>query len=413
MALEEAGELQEAARVFEYAGEHAQAALLRLEYARTLRDPNARLDVLREGCARNPGSTPEGRTLHLALADGLLTQADATDSSARRRNLELEAASAFEEADQGARAGELYEELGLLRKAVAAYERSGEIARLELALEVLERQEQRAQAEHDLIREVDEAISAGRRRLALSLLEEHVHTDAPASTGIAAYSAVHAEHAAPRRTASPALRNRLQLLRDTLVRGDTFLIDWGGQRATHVFFGERLNIGRSPQAQLTLAQIRLSRLHVQLGIHIVQERSLLCATCLGSKVGSFWDGAPLDPGIPTAIEEPGELGLGMSAAIELHPLVGAKGAALGGLVREVGSTRWTLFLPSGGPLWLAPDIQVPARLLPERGLVVLDLATGVEAKLGTTALDPGANLELMAGDRISLMGAPLTMEVVS
>ncbi|MCH9679984.1 MAG: hypothetical protein K0V04_01015, partial [Deltaproteobacteria bacterium] len=31
LALEEAGELQEAARVFEYSGEHAQAALLRME----------------------------------------------------------------------------------------------------------------------------------------------------------------------------------------------------------------------------------------------------------------------------------------------------------------------------------------------------------------------------------------------
>ncbi|MBC8066854.1 MAG: hypothetical protein IAG13_00855, partial [Deltaproteobacteria bacterium] len=85
MALEEAGELLEAARVFEYAGEHPQAALLRLEIARTLRDRAERIDVLREGCARSPGATPEARLLHLALAESLLAEADiAADASSRR-----------------------------------------------------------------------------------------------------------------------------------------------------------------------------------------------------------------------------------------------------------------------------------------------------------------------------------------
>ena len=44
--------------MFEYVGEHAQAASLRLEHADTLRDEQQRLAVLREGCARNPANPP-------------------------------------------------------------------------------------------------------------------------------------------------------------------------------------------------------------------------------------------------------------------------------------------------------------------------------------------------------------------
>ena len=62
-----AGELLEAARVFEYAGEHAQAAALRLEIARTLRDRHDRIDVLRE--VRFEGPLPESGVAVVSLED--------------------------------------------------------------------------------------------------------------------------------------------------------------------------------------------------------------------------------------------------------------------------------------------------------------------------------------------------------
>jgi hypothetical protein len=195
--------------VFEYAGEHAQAATLRLEHARTLRDPGQRLDVLREGCARNRGDTPEGRRLHLGLAEALLDEAHATDDAARCRSLELEAARALEEADEGARAGELYESLSLLDKAARAYERSGEIARLELVLEVLERKEQRDASLRRLADEVDEAIAQGRRRYAHALLSEHARQD---------------------RSSRPQLVARLHELESKLLRGDRIELGWNDGR---------------------------------------------------------------------------------------------------------------------------------------------------------------------------------------
>lgn len=413
MALEEAGELQEAARVFEYAGEHAQAALLRLEHTKTLRDPGERLDVLREGCARNPGTTAEGRTLHLALAETLLDEADHAPDSAKRRALELEAAQALEEADEGARAGEIYEALGLLGRAATAYERSGELSRLELVLEVLDRADQEQQARRAREREIDEAVAEGRRRYAHLLLLEAVHGGARPAVHEGTALALRESGPIPlERRAPPALVTRLQLLESRLVRRDRIELGWNDGRVTAVRGGPRFRIGRAPDADLSLAGARLSRHHVEIAVDPTGDRPRLVAIDLGSRVGTFWQGEALVPGEPMPIETEGELGLGMGTALELHP-VDSERNVVGALVRAVGEARWMLFLPGGGPLWLAPGIRVPARLLFDRGYVVLDLASRVAASLHDVALAPGSPIELMIGDRIALHGAPLTIEVLA
>jgi hypothetical protein len=411
MALEEAGELQEAARVFEYAGEHAQAALLRLEHARTLRDAGERLDVLREGCARNPGTTVEGRLLHKALAESLLDEADAVGSGAQRRALELEAAAALEEADEGGRAGELYESLRLLHKAAAAYERAGEIAKLELVLEVLDRHEEQAKQRRDLVQEIDTAITQGQRRYALSLLHEHVHGG---SVGAETRALQRAETAVVGSVRPPAvpLVSRLQLLESKLLTRDRIDFDWGSGRVTRIRMGDRFALGRAPDADLSLSGANLSRRHVELRVTGFGDRPQLCAVDLGSKIGSFWNGEPLAPGEPVPLEEPGELACGLTAPVLVHPVRERTGTAVGGLLCVPGTSTWMLFVPGGGPLWLSPEIRVPARVFPDRGFVVLDLAARVEAKLGDEPLPPGANIELMLGDRLSLVAAPLCLEVL-
>jgi tetratricopeptide (TPR) repeat protein len=424
LALEEAGELQEAARVFEFAGEYARAALLRVEHAGTLRDPGERLDVLREGCARNRGETDETRNLHLALAEALIEEAHAAGDPARRRNLELEAARAFEEAQDHARAGELYESLHLLRKAAGAYERGGEIARLELVLEIIDRAEQRDTIQRQLEREIDDAIAFGRRRYAHTLLIEHVR-----QRGSQADGAAHVPS---------ALVQRLAALETKLLQGHRLALGWGASprpgdsaargptsgRVTTIRGTPQLRIGRAPDAELTLAGPRVSRHHVELRVDASGERPQVVAIDLGSRVGSFWEGQPLAPGKPEPIDGPGELALGMAATLEVHPIGGSPSArmpaqsargcgAQGALVRVRGSEQWLLFVPEGGPLWLAPDIVVPARLLFDRGYVVLDLASRVAATLGDATLPLGADVELLVGDRISLVDAPLTMEVIA
>ena len=414
LALEEAGELEEAARVFEHAGEHAPAALLRIEHARTLRDPADRLDVLREGCARNLGTTPQGRMLHLALAEALLDEQGAEGSDASRaRAALLEAARALEEAGAYARAGEQYESLGLLRKAAGAYERGGEIGRLELVLEVLERIDDAHQRERDLLRRFDEAVAMGQRRYADALLAEHAGPTLPVLASRAALPAVEPTV----RGLPPALQERRQWLHARMLERDRVDLGWGSGRVTAIRMGKHLDIGRSPSADLTLAAPRLSRHHVRLSI-IVDERveggrPHLAATDLGSKVGTFWEGEALLPGEPMPLTGPGALALGMSTALEVVPVEGKGASVHGALVRANDSSAWMLFLPEGGPLWLAPDIKVPARVYFDRGMVTFDLAAGVAATLADRPLGAGANIEFMLGDRLCLVGVPLCLEVLA
>lgn len=395
IALEEAGELLEAARVFEYAGEHAQAALLRLEIARTLRERGERLDVLREGCARCHGGTAEGRLLHLALAEALLAEADVASDAAGMRALQLEAARALEEADEGARAGELFEQLGLLTRAAAAYERGGEIARLELVLAVLERKEQHHTELRALEDQVDRAMAEGNRAHAHALLVEHARAR---------------EHAglAP----APGILARLTRLERALARGSRIDLRWGADRLVALRGDPVFRIGRAPDAHLALPIASLSRHHVELRLDPSGEHTQVVAIDLGTRIGTFVDGEPLVAGEPVTLPGPTELGLGPATTVRVVPIVGKEGAAVGAIVAAAGEIRQHVWLPGGGPLWLTPDIVVPARLLFEDQAVVLDLAAGVHARLHDHPLAPGASIELMLGDRVSLRDAPLVLEVI-
>lgn len=396
LALEEAGELQEAARVLEHTGEHAQAALLRIEHARTVLDAEERIDGLREGCARNPGDTEEGRALHRALADALLDHAAQEPDPSRRRSLELEAARGLEEADEGGAAGEVYERLGLLDRAARAYERAGEIVKLELVLEVLERREE-AQAEvARLEAEVDRALEDGRRRHAHVLLLEHV-----------------AGRERLGRAGRPGLARRLAALEAARPRPLRVELRWN-EHVTTISGHPRFVIGRSPDAHLTVPGARLSRHHVELSIDAADPGGpRLLATDLGSKVGTFWDGDPLEPGDPMPLSGPGQLGLGASASIDVVPLRGHEGEPCGALLRAGHRDGWQLYVPQGGPLVLAPELRVPARILFDRGWVVLDLGSGVLADLHRHRLPAGAVVELLVGDRLALVGVPLVLEVLS
>jgi len=401
MALEEAGELHEAARVFEYAGEHAQAAILRIEHAKTVRDTGERLDILREGCARNPGTHEEGRALHRALAAALLTEAQADADPARQRRLQLEAARGLEEADDGAAAGELYEALGLLDLAARAYERSGEISRLEVVLTVLERREAHEQEVAELEARIDDAVAEGQRREAHVLLTEHV-----------------ARRERVGRSTTQSLARRLRALQSDRPRAEQVALRWNGG-TTRIHGTHRFQIGRAPDSSLVVPGARLSRHHVELSLDTSGAGGpVLVAVDLGSKVGTFWDGVPLEPGVPEPLTTRSELGLGMSATVLVVPINGPQGHPCGALVRLRSAEAedngpWTLYLPAGGPLVLAPDVVVPARVLFDRGWVVLDFATGVGFSLGGRPLFPGEAIELLVGDRIQLADAPLALQVVT
>lgn len=396
------------ARVLEHTGDHARAAALRLEYAHTLCGTAQRIALLREGCARHSGATEEGRSLHQALAETLLRHAEFMEDGAPRRAILMEAARALEEADQGAIAGEIYERLHMLRRAAVAYERAGAVNQLEYVLGLIEQIESLEQTLQRVQGEIEVAVREGRRELAFGLLQEHLGDARTAARGPLAHSG------------APVLRANLAQTHATLAaalpHGQHIDLRWGTGQVTRVFVRPELRLGRAPDVELSLAGAALSREHVALRLGPTPgpvPELAVCLVDLGARAGSFWRGEALEPGDPLALEGPGELALGLSAArVEIHPLPRERGE-LGALLRPHGAPAWTLYLPGGGPLWLAPDRPIPASLELRPPFLALQVAPGVRSHLGAEPLGPGASVELLFGDRLhlDLPGGRLTLEV--
>jgi tetratricopeptide (TPR) repeat protein len=385
-ALEEAGELQEAARLLEHIGEHAQAATLRLEHAHTLRDEEERLAVLREGAARNRGDTEQGAALHRALAEALLTAAAGGPEGGRTRALSAEAARALDEAGDGAAAGELYEQLGMLDRAARAYERAGEISRLDLVLEVLDRRQQDQDADRERERELDQAAREGQRSLLRSLALDHVR-------------------ASERRGRAPreaALRWLAELERRRPRAGRLSLrygVGTAPPSAVTIHTRPTLRIGRAPDMEVVAHGPALSRHHAELSLdRDAAGGTTLVAVDQGAPAGTFWDGEPLEPGERRPLRTRGELSLGLSSPFSVVPLPGAHGAMGAVVVGSAGSVD--VFLPVGGPLVLAPDRVAPASLGMEGPFPRLVLARAARAWLDDHALGAGAHIELVVGDRV-------------
>jgi tetratricopeptide (TPR) repeat protein len=418
LALEEAGELQEAARMFEYAGEHAQAASLRLEHADTLRDEQQRLAVLREGCARNPANSVQGQALHRALGEALLRVAEGVEPGARRRALALEAAQALEDGQRPGEAGRLYEQLGLLTRAAKAYTEAGDIERLESVHTILEQREQRARELRNLELEIESAMAAGRRSMAHMLLLEH-NRDA----------------AREGRTPAAPLARVLNELEQRMLRDRAFALivrpagsaATRGAAATYVRVVGRpaLRLGRGPQCELIVSGAAISREHVELALAFGDEGDArMVVRDLGSRAGSFLDGEALNPGEDwTLIEDQkNELALGIAASFELH-LHADSGFRPLALLREAGLdappdrllSAWTLFAPLGGPLWTAPDQRWPLTIDFEADYAVARAGADVMVSLGGSPVGLGEPVELLVHDRVQFEprgGTGFELEVV-
>jgi tetratricopeptide (TPR) repeat protein len=422
LALEEAGELQEAARMFEYIGEHAQAASLRLEHADTLRDEQQRLAVLREGCARNLPNTEQGQALHRALGEALLRVAEGLQPGARRRALQLEAAQALEDGQRPGEAGTLYEELGLLSRAVKAYTEAGEIERLEALHRILEQQEQRQREQRSLELEIETALATGRRSLARALLLEHVR-DAQREGRTPAASLVSSLHELERR----AIRARRLSLSSRPIDGQG--LPTALATVVRVIGGPHLRLGRGPQCELSVAGAALSREHAELALAFGDDgRPGLVVRDLGSRAGSFLDGDALLPGEDVGLldlDDAGharELGLGIATTLEIwtrrggqdsedeRPIALLRQAGVGNQTErgEPHKLAWTLFAPLGGRLWMTPERALPITLGFEGDQVVVLADANVDVILAGTPLGRGAAIELLIHDRLRFepAGAP-------
>lgn len=418
LALEEAGELQEAARMFEYVGEHAQAASLRLEHADTLRDEQQRLAVLREGCARNPANSAQGQALHRALGEALLRVAEGVEPGARRRALALEAAQALEDGQRPGEAGRLYEQLGLLTRAAKAYTEAGDIERLESVHAILDQREQRQRDLRSLELEVETALTTGRRALAHAMLLEHVR-DATREGRTPQASLASALHELERRM----IRERafaLALRRPTTPRESPTLVRFVAR--------PQLRLGRGPQCELTVEGAAISREHVELALAFADGgEPRLVVRDLGSRAGSFLDGEALLPGHDWTLldEQTSELALGIATSFVLHTRAGPRGdarplallrdAKLGPAADRL-TTAWTAFAPLGASLWPTPDERLPISIEFDGEQVIARPEPDIHVSLAGRPVGLGEPIELLLHDRVRFepqRGTAFELEVLS
>ncbi|TPV92582.1 MAG: FHA domain-containing protein [Myxococcales bacterium FL481] len=391
LVLEEAGELLEAARLYDHAGEPDHAAALRLEHARTIDDDDAQLAALRQACSLASGEGPSVAALHQRLATVLGQRAEHRTDATGRRRLRAEQARHLELAGAGAAAGRIYESLGDLTTAARAYQAAGAITELELVHATLDDEQARDRAHRKSLERLDHARRVGLRR--------------------DAWEGLRVADEAARARGEPALElgSRREQFALTLFASGRCSITWrdSTRRGTlRVCATPRLSIGRLPTADIPVDALDLSREHVCLRFNPDEDR--IEAIDPGSKAGSFLDGVALEPDRPVPVTNSAELGLGLSTALDLMVNPGPPSV----LVSPPDPATPTLFLPNGGPLQLTRDFTAAAQLHYNSPFFVLDVAASHAAKLNRQRLRPGSRIELVDGDLVELLGdEPLVLEV--
>ena len=372
--LEEAGEIEAAARVFEQVGAHAQAAALRLEHARTERDEDTRRALLRDACARAHGDAPAVRALFRAYAQACLEAARAADAAGRAGHVH-QAARALERAGDHEAAGALYERLGRYDDAARCFQAAGDIERMELAMLAQERRrapEERARA---VLADARRHLAAGARLAARRMLDEAALPAFPADARAQAERIV--QDLAERWTRPPRVALSL----------DGAPLD--------VFVGPHADLGRSPGAAVRLSDPSVSRRHAR--IHLDARPPTLAD--LDTQAGTFVDGAALPPGGTVPITGPVEVALALGAALRLRPW-GEAGAAI----------RIDPPPPHPPVLLVPPDVPVPLGTAGPRVAFSAPDADGplvLSAGPGTVLILAGSGhrvrrIDLLAGDRLRI-----------
>lgn len=395
MELEQLGEHTLAARVFEDLGEEGQAASLRLEAADEALALRDRLKVLREGAGRIGGDTAQGRQLHCTLAKALLVAAAGTPTGARQRGYLFEAAQALESARESERAGQVYEELDLLEQAAAAYEAAGAIGRLEVLLAILERRRNHRQYATEVAAQVESLLREGHRQVAHDLLLR-MNSEALRLNNADSNALDFQRHLTD-------LQSRLPEAHRITLRA-TFK-DQAPITVT-IFHQDSIVIGRAPDAHIQVSGPGLSRQHLRISRPHAEIGGEFTLTDLGSRAGTFLDGAPVDAGVPEPLTATAELSLGMGESMLLIPRRSEASEVIE--VRE-GTRR---FILTSGDAAFEPLDGFPALSLRFQAPYVHLLGHQLHAlELHGQAVAPPSPIQLLRNDRLRLRVEELHVDV--
>jgi hypothetical protein len=373
LQAEAAGDYAEAARAYALAGERAKVGEMHLLRAERASTPDGKLHELRAAIRWADLDDADGREVRRRIARGLVGWAKAQGLVTEGdREVVRQAASLFAEVGDHAGAGQCHELVGEELQAAEAYQRAGEVDRLERVLDREETRRKRALRTSEAFEEYRLALAAGE----------------PEEARVSLAACVDA--------APPAERTDYRRLLDELdarliANGCVTLRRNGGE--TRYVGVLPLAIGREPPCALQLRDAGVSRRHAE--IVVDAEGFELCD--LGSRNGTTLAGVRLGARLP--LKEAGELGFGEHCAVRFAVLPDGGASAVLELVVVRGVDRGLRILVSGGPM----TVDGFGRLRFAEGRPRLEAEQPVRLN-GQTA---GTKIQLSRGDVIELGGRRL------
>jgi pSer/pThr/pTyr-binding forkhead associated (FHA) protein len=373
LQAEAAGDYAEAARAYALAGERAKVGEMHLLRAERAPTPDGKLHELKAAIRWADLDDSEGREVRRRIARGLMGWAKAQGLVTEGdREVVREAAALFAEIGDHAGAGACHELVGEELQAAEAYQRAGEVDRLERVLDREETRRKRSLRATETFEEYRLALAAGEPEAARASLVACVEA------------------------AAPAERNDYRRLLDELdarliTDGSVTLRRDGGE--TRYVGALPLAIGREPPCALRLRDAGVSRRHAEV---IAGDGGFqLCD--LGSRNGTTLAGVRIGDRLP--LKGTGELGFGEHCLVRFSLLTTADTTPTIELVVVRGVDRGLRVLASTGPM----IVDGFGRLGFTNGRPRLDAEQPIRLN-GQTA---GARIQLARADVVELEGRRL------
>ncbi|MFO0742053.1 MAG: FHA domain-containing protein [Labilithrix sp.] len=368
-AAELRGDLAKAAELFGQAENNAEVARVMVMRAEAEPDARARLQLLTQASKLAPEGTDTNKSARLKRAELLLALAGDAAVSAVARHEIVEAAKDLEAIGEPLKAAEAYHRAGDKEGEARALQAAGDVEALEFLLSTEQYKERSSRARDERTKDVDVMIGCGRRREALSALDEmlaETPDDAP-------------------------LRERANGLRARRVLAPLVTIESIGERWT-IVTGNEVVIGRTDGA-IKVPSNAVSRQHVK----ITRDGDQIVIRDLESRNGTQLRGINVAGALP--VGEGIELKLGKEVPLRITPSRKIAGAVE---IEVAGSTYFASLGPTKTPV------------------TGIELAAGADgwlelvghAFLGEVELTPRATLLL--GDSLSTTrGEEALLRVVS
>ena len=302
VAAEAAGDYAEAARSYALAGERVKVAEMHLLRAERAPSPAAKLHELRAAIRWAELEEPEGKNARRRIARALFNWArSAAVVGDPEKQVVRDAAQLFVDIGEFASAGECLEFVGDEFAAAEAYQKGGDVERLESVLAREEVRRKRDTRIRDAFEEYKLALAAGERDRALEAIRLCAEAPLPAM----AQSPTDCGEATRERASYQRLREDLE---GKLVADGSVVIRAGavGHTRERRYVGSfPLVLGRDASCQLSLRDAGISRQHAAI---LAGDDGSFTLADRDSKNGTLLGGVRISGSLPLVGE--GEIGLG-------------------------------------------------------------------------------------------------------